>query len=184
MIVNLAFMGEIEFEKPLGKSRTPFYLIPYLNALTSNDFEEKIKKNKAIIGGDAKISISNGLNLDLTFNPDFSQVEVDDEIINLTRFEISLPEKRQLFVQNSDLFSNYGNSRDARPFFSRRIGVAKDINGNTIENKIIAGARLSGKIDENWRIGILNMLTEEDIKNEIPSNNNTVFAIQRNIFSI
>ena len=183
MIVNLAFMGEIEFEKPLGKSRTPFYLIPYLNAITSNDFEEKIKKNKAIIGGDAKISISNGLNLDLTFNPDFSQVEVDDEIINLTRFEVSLPEKRQFFVQNSDLFSNYGNSRDARPFFSRRIGVAKDINGNTIENKIIAGARLSGKIDENWRIGILNMLTEEDIKNEIPSNNNTVFAIQRKVFS-
>ena len=108
---------------------------------------------------------------------------MDDEIINLTRFEVSLPEKRQFFIQNSDLFSNYGNSRDARPFFSRRIGVAKDINGNTIENKIIAGARLSGKIDENWRIGILNMLTEEDIKNEIPSNNNTVFAIQRKVFS-
>ena len=49
--------------------------------------------------------------LDLTYNPDFSQAEVDDEIVNLRRFEIKLPEKRQFFLQNSDLFSNYGAVR-------------------------------------------------------------------------
>ena len=63
------------------------------------------------------------------------------------------------------------------PFFSRRIGVAEDLEGNTIENKIIAGARLSGKLNSNLRLGFLNILTDADIKNEIPSNLNTVFYL-------
>ena len=183
MIINLAFLGKMVFEDPLGKSKAPLAFIPYINGLVSKDFENQSKNNSFNYGGDAKIPIGNGLNLDLTLNPDFSQVEVDDQIVNLTRFEIRLPEKRQFFIQNSDLFSNYGDSRDGRPFFSRRIGVAKDVNGNNIQNKIIAGARLSGKIDENWRIGFLHMVTDEDIKNQIPSNNNTVFSLQKKIFS-
>ncbi len=182
-IVSLAFLGNMIFEDPLGKSKAPLAFIPYLNGITSNDFENQTKLNNLSFGADAKIPIGNGLNLDLTINPDFSQVEVDDQVVNLTRFEVSLPEKRQFFIQNSDLFTNFGDSRDGRPFFSRRIGVAKDINGNTIENKIIAGARLSGKLDENWRVGFLHMRTEEDIANEIPSNNNTVFSLQKKVFS-
>ncbi len=182
-IHSLAYLGKMTFEDPLGKSKAPLAIIPYINGITFKDFENKTKFNNLNFGGDAKVPIGNGLNLDLTINPDFSQVEVDDQIVNLTRFEVSLPEKRQFFIQNSDLFSNYGNARDALPFFSRRIGVAKDKNGNNIENKIIAGARLSGKIDENWRIGFLHMKTDEDIENEIPSNNNTVFSLQKKVFT-
>ena len=182
-IHSLAYLGKMTFEDPLGKSKAPLAIIPYINGIASKNFEENTELSSLSFGGDAKIPIGNGLNLDLTLNPDFSQVEVDDQIVNLTRFEVSLPEKRQFFIQNSDLFSNYGNSRDALPFFSRRIGVAKDKEGNTIENKIIAGARLSGKLDENWRIGFLHMKTEEDIENEIPSNNNTVFALQKKVFT-
>ena len=103
------------------------------------------------------------MNLDLTFNPDFSQVEVDDQVINLTRFEVRLPEKRQFFIQNSDLFANFGSSYNSQPFFSRRIGVAEDKDGNTIQNRIITGARLSGKVNPNLRVGFLNMLTESNI---------------------
>ena len=182
-IHSLAYLGKMTFEDPLGKSKAPLAIIPYINGITFKDFENETKFNNLSFGGDAKVPIGNGLNLDLTVNPDFSQVEVDDQIVNLTRFEVSLPEKRQFFIQNSDLFSNYGNARDALPFFSRRIGVAKDKNGNNIENKIIAGARLSGKIDENWRIGFLHMKTDEDIENEIPSNNNTVFSLQKKVFT-
>ena len=141
------------FEDPLGKSKAPLAFIPYINGLTSKDFENNSKINSLNFGGDVKVPIGNSLNLDLTLNPDFSQVEVDDQVVNLTRFEIRLPEKRQFFIQNSDLFTNYGDSRDGRPFFSRRIGVAKDLDGNNIQNKIITGARLSGKINEDWRIG-------------------------------
>lgn len=124
------------------------------------------------------------MNLDLTVNPDFSNVEVDDIFTNLTRFEVQLPERRQFFIDNNDLFNSFGsNYRDASPFFSRRIGLARDTAGNLIENQILAGARLSGKLDENWRLGVLNIQTAEDLPNQIASNNNMMLALQRKVFS-
>ena len=182
-IFSLAYMGEMIFEKPLGKSRAPIALIPYINTFSGKDFENKSSINDLKIGGDAKFAVGNSMNLDLTINPDFSQVEVDQLITNLTRFEISLPERRQFFIENSDLFGDFGNARDGNPFFSRRIGIAKDMNGNSIENGIVAGARLSGKLNNNLRLGILNVQTEEDLANEIAATNNSVIAIQQKLFS-
>ena len=157
-------------------------MIPYLSSAAQNDFIYSTSKSNISLGGDAKIPIGNALNLDLTFNPDFSQVEVDDQVVNLTRFAISLPEKRQFFTQNDDLFKDFGENRDVIPFFSRRIGVAQDLDGNTIENKIIAGARLSGKLNSNLRLGFLNMLTDSDVNNQIASNLNTVFTLRQKVF--
>ena len=182
-VTNLGFMGDMIFEKPLGKSRTPFAIIPYVNTIALEDFEGDGKETDFQVGGDAKISIGNSMNLDVTVNPDFSNVEVDAIFTNLTRFEVFLPERRQFFIDNGDLFGNFGGRNDANPFFSRRIGIAQDTADNTIENKIIAGARLSGKLDENWRLGFFNIQTDEDIENEIPSNNNTMFVLQRKLFT-
>ncbi len=182
LIGNLAFMGKMVFEKPLKKARNPISIIPYLSGFRQHDFILNEKNSASGFGGDAKIPIGNALNLDLTFNPDFSQVEADDQVVNLTRFAISLPEKRQFFTQNDDLFKDFGANRDVIPFFSRRIGVAEDLEGNTIENKIIAGGRLSGKLNSNLRIGFLNILTEADERNEIPSNLNTVFTLRQKVF--
>ena len=181
-IFNLAYMGEMIFEKPLGKSKTPVSIIPYVNTITAKDFENDVSQTDLKFGGDAKFTIGNSLNLDLTINPDFSQVEVDQQVTNLTRFEISLPERRQFFIENSDLFADFGNNRDSNPFFSRRIGIAKDANGNTIENNIIGGVRLSGKVNNNLRVGLLTMQTAEDIKNEIPTVNNAVITLQQKMF--
>lgn len=184
MLSSLAFMGDLYFEKPLGKSHTPIALIPYVNALADKDYITGETGSRFRIGGDAKIAVGNGMNLDLTVNPDFSNVEVDDIFTNLTRFEQFLPEKRQFFIDNSDLFQSFGSVyRDAYPFFSRRIGLARDTAGNMIENRILGGVRLSGKINENWRLGFLNIQTDEDVANEIPSNNNMMLAVQRKIFS-
>ena len=182
-VFNLAFMGDMVFEKPLGKSRTPLALIPYVNGISLKDFETDESTNQFNVGGDAKVAIGNGMNLDITVNPDFSNVEVDNFFTNLTRFEVNLPERRQFFIDNVDLFGTFGNERDSNPFFSRRIGIAEDIDGETIENGIIGGVRLSGKLNEDWRLGFLNIQTEEDVANEIPSNNNTVFALQKKLFS-
>ncbi|MCJ7467913.1 MAG: carbohydrate binding family 9 domain-containing protein [Maribacter sp.] len=182
-VFGLTFMGDMIFEKPLGKSRTPMALIPYINAITENDREAVLTGNGLKVGGDAKISIGNSMNLDITVNPDFSQVEVDDQVTNLTRFEVSLPEKRQFFIDNSDLFSSFGGSRDANPFFSRRIGIAVDTADNSIENRIIGGLRLSGKLNKDLRVGLLNIQTASDVLNKIPSNNNTMLAIQQKVFS-
>lgn len=182
LIGNLAFMGKMVFETPLEKGRNPISLIPYLSSAAQKDFIYSTSISNISQGVDAKIPIGNALNLDLTFNPDFSQVEVDDQVVNLTRFAISLPEKRQFFTQNDDLFKDFGENRDVIPFFSRRIGVAKDLDGNTIENKIIAGARLSGKLNSNLRLGFLNMLTDSDLNNQIASNLNTVFTLRQKVF--
>lgn len=182
-IFSLAFMGDMIFEKGLGKSRTPLAIIPYINGITAKDYENNQTLNNFKVGGDAKIAIGNSLNLDLTLNPDFSTVEVDNFITNLTRFEVALPERRQFFVDNNDLFGSFGGGRDANPFFSRRIGIAVDTAGNTIENRIIAGARLSGKLNDNLRLGLLNIQTEEDAENEIASNNNMMFSLQQKLFS-
>lgn len=181
LIFNLAFMGDMIFEKPLGKSRTPIALIPFTTGFTTNDFENSTSDTSFGVGGDAKIPIGNSLNLDLTLNPDFSTVEVDNFITNLTRFEVRLPERRQFFVDNNDLFGNFGGGRDANPFFSRRIGIASDTLDNTIENSIIGGARLSGKISNNLRLGFLSIQTAEDEANGIPSNNNLMLALQQKI---
>ena len=181
--INLSYSKPLIFEKPLGKSKTPITIIPYINLLKSNNFEIGRKTNDFQYGGDGRIYIGTGLNLDVTINPDFSQIEVDDQIINLTRFALRLPEKRQFFIQNSDLFSGFGDIYENQPFFTRRIGVTKDINGNTIQNKIHAGIRLSGKLTNKLRVGLLNMQTAEDEMNLIPSNNNTVLSFQQSIFS-
>ncbi len=183
LIFSLAFMGDMVFEKPLGKSRTPLAIIPYVNTIAEKDFVSDNSNTNINLGGDAKVAIGNGMNLDITINPDFSNVEVDNLVTNLTRFEISLPERRQFFVDNSDLFSNFGGSRDANPFFSRRIGIANDTTGNSIENRILGGFRLSGKLDENWRLGLFSIQTDEDVDNEIASNNNSMFVIQRKVFA-
>ncbi len=182
-IFSLAYLGDMVFEKPLGKSKSPISIIPFISTGILKDFTEDTKDTPFSIGGDAKMTIGNSMNLDLTINPDFSQVEVDQQITNLTRFSIALPERRQFFVENSDLFANFGSNRDARPFFSRRIGIANDLDGNNIENSIIGGIRLSGKLTNNLRLGILNMQTDDDITNEIAATNNSVIAIQQKLFS-
>ena len=180
---SIAFANDLVFEKPFGKSRSPVSLIPYVNGLIQKDFINDNSSKNLHYGGDAKVAIGDAMNLDITVNPDFSNVEVDDIFTNLTRFEVFLPEKRQFFIDNSDLFGNFGSSLDAIPFFSRRIGLARDTTGSLIENRIIGGARLSGKLSQNWRLGLLNIQTAENSDNKIPSNNNMMLALQRQLFS-
>ncbi|MGI9545498.1 MAG: DUF5916 domain-containing protein, partial [Cyclobacteriaceae bacterium] len=110
----------------------------------------------ARVGVDAKVAITSGLNLDLTINPDFSQVDVDEQVTNLNTFNVRFPERRLFFLENSDLFSDFGIP-PMRPFFSRRIGLDDD--GNTIP--ILYGVRLSGNLNKDLRVGVMNMQTKE-----------------------
>lgn len=167
---TLAFTGTLVWDKPLTGSDLRFSLIPYISGKSIQNKESgEETKYKATGGFDAKISLSTSLNLDLTVNPDFSQVEVDRQRTNIERFELFFPEKRQFFLENSDLFASLGRD-NIRPFFSRRIGLESPVN---------AGLRLSGKIGENWRIGVLNMQTGK--KDSIQSINYATIAIQRKI---
>ncbi|HYR83377.1 MAG TPA: DUF5916 domain-containing protein [Terriglobia bacterium] len=100
-------------------------------------------------GVDAKFGVTTSLNLDVTYNTDFAQVEVDTQQINLTRFNLRFPEKRPFFLENSGLFT-VGKGSDLDLFFSRRIGL--DDQGNLVPIK--AGARLSGKA-RGFNVGML-----------------------------
>ncbi|SFA76520.1 DUF5916 domain-containing protein [Algoriphagus aquimarinus] len=183
-LLSLAFSRKLIFEEPLEKNDANISLIPYVASRMSRNYLEGTKeKPTPSIGGDAKVGIGPALNLDLTFNPDFSQVEVDEQVTNLDRFEIFFPERRQFFLENGDLFANFGHPL-ARPFFSRRIGVDRDENtGQNIQNKIIYGARISGKITDDWRVGMMNMQTASDDEAGISGKNFSVLAVQKKIFS-
>lgn len=183
-IYNLAYTGELIWDEAPKKPAVNVAIIPFITGgISKNQLEGTPQKTVSGIGGDAKIAITPSLNLDLTVNPDFSQVEVDRQVTNLDRFEIFFPERRQFFLENADLFSSFGNQR-ARPFFSRRIGIAIDKNtGQNLQNPIIFGARLSGRLDKNWRVGLLNMQAAKDANINLPSYNYTVGAVQRRVFT-
>jgi Domain of unknown function (DUF5916) len=183
-IYGLAFMGLIHFEQNLPDPGSNISLIPYALANRNREYITQTKsKISGIIGGDIKIGLTPGMNLDLTANPDFSQVEVDQQVTNLTRFEISLPETRQFFQENADLFANFGND-NIRPFFSRRIGISFDTLTHTnVLNTIIGGARLSGKLTPNLRTGLLNMITAGDKSNGLPTYNYSILSLQRSLYS-
>ena len=179
-LFNLAFNGKLIFEEPLRSKGRSISLIPYVTAGVSKDYESGTAANRNFdIGGDAKIGITSGLNLDLTVNPDFSQVEVDRQVTNLDRFEIFFPERRQFFLENADLFGGFGFG-SINPFFSRRIGTATNGDGDLVQNRILAGARLSGKLNDKLRVGLLNMQTANG-DNSVFATNYTVAAVQRNI---
>ncbi len=169
---SLAYTGVLQWDEPLPKSKMMFSVIPYIFGSAAKNFETGGNTTyRKDFGFDAKLGLTTSMNLDLTYNPDFSQAEVDQQVTNLDRFELFFPEKRQFFLENSDLFSNYGFN-SVTPFFSRRIGL---------DAPVRAGARLSGKISNNWRLGFLDMQTEKT-DNQL-SRNFMVASLQRKLFS-
>ena len=126
------------------------------------------------IGADAKWSVTPSLTLDATVNTDFAQVEVDEEQINLDRFNLFFPEKRPFFLENAGLFS-VGLPGDVELFFSRRIGIGDD--GTVIP--IRGGGRLTGKVG-GVNVGLLNMQTAR-VGDDISSANFSVARVSRDL---
>jgi len=169
---SLAYTGVLVWDESPPETGVNFSLIPYvLGSVNGEKGEETEYETK--VGGDVKFALTSSLNLDLTINPDFSQVEVDRQITNLDRFELFFPERRQFFLENADLFANYGYST-IRPFFSRRIGLDVPIH---------AGIRVSGNLNEKWRMGVMDMQTAKKEDIGLPSQNFGVVSFQRKVFS-
>ncbi len=155
-IYNMAYTGSLLWDKVLPTPKKNAVLIPFFTSNVQGDHENNLpNKYGASAGLDAKITLNSSLNVDLTLNPDFSQVEVDQQVTNLTRFSIFLPEKRSFFLENADIFGEYGIPGIITPFYSRKIGLDKDNNAIPI----LGGARLSGNINTSTRFGIMNMQT-------------------------
>ena len=172
--VSLAYTGVLVWDKPPPPAGSNISIIPHVLGGINHDFQQEDSRSyESDAGLNAKIGLSSSMTLDLTVNPDFSQVEVDEQIVDLERFELFFPEKRQFFLENEDLFASFGNE-DIRPFFSRRIGLDAPIH---------AGGRLSGQINRNWRLGVMNMQTGPVDDIQKPAQNFSVISLKRRVSS-
>ncbi len=168
--IIMAYSGVLDWDAPPPDQGSNISLIPYLSGVIDSP-QKNFTSNQFNPGADIKFNLTSSLNLDITINPDFSQAEVDQQVTNLDRFELFFPERRQFFLENADLFGNFGYD-NIRPFFSRRIGL---------KNPIIGGIRLSGNIDEKWRVGLLDIQTQEDLEKGLSGENFGVFTLQRKV---
>ncbi|MCK5148605.1 carbohydrate binding family 9 domain-containing protein [bacterium] len=160
------------------------YIIGGIQNDPDTDFSNKTTKD---FGLDAKIALTGNLSLDLTVNTDFAQVESDQERVNLSRFSLYFPEKREFFLEGAEVFS-FGAGRGSgrggggmNLFYSRRIGI---VDGH--EARILGGAKMVGKIG-NFQVGMLNMITDEteiietDTAYTAPRTNFSVLRLRRDI---
>ncbi len=139
------------------------------------------------IGGDARYGITPNLTADFTVNTDFAQVEVDEQQVNLTRFSLFFPEKRDFFLEGRGIFDfarggtgvtqNSGPSDTPYLFYSRRIGLE---GGRIVP--ITAGGRLTGKLGP-YAIGIVNIQTGDEPVSQADATNFTVVRLKRDVFS-
>ncbi len=172
-------MQEYRFEGIYSKK--PLYITPYalvgiqqINELneeeteyhTDNDFTREI-------GIDLKYSLTSNLTLDLTANTDFAQVEADDQQVNLTRFSLFFPEKRQFFQERASIF-DFNFEQFNRLFYSRKIGIDDD--GNPV--RIVGGARLVGRVGK-FDLGFLNMQTAKS--DELNSENFGLLRLRKQV---
>ncbi len=134
---------------------------------------------EAALGGDAKVMLAPSLTLDLTYNTDFAQVEVDEQQINLTRFNLFFPEKRPFFLENAGIFSvgssSQGGGQAVEMFFSRRVGIGPG--GSPVP--IVGGGRLTGKV-RGLTLGLLDIQTDE-VSGLVRPNNYAVGRLVREL---
>ena len=172
---DLGYNGSLVWDEVPKKAKSNIALIPYMLTSTTKDIEAGSPADNNIdVGIDAKIAVTSSLNLDVTVNPDFSQVDVDRQVTNLTNVNIRFPEQRIFFVENSDIFSDFGIP-PMRPFFSRKIGLRDD--GSSIP--ILYGARLTGNLNKDTRIGLMNLQTKSVV--DEPGNNYSALAFNRRV---
>lgn len=174
--IDLNFMGTLDWEANPEKASGKVVLIPYVAGGTNRDFESETQtayQKESSTGLDAKVALTGSLNLDLTVNPDFSNADVDQQVTNLSRFSIFFPERRNFFLENGDIFSNFGGW-NIQPFFSRRIGL---IDGEQIP--IHYGGRLTGNVTKSTRVGLMNVQT--GALDSISSQNYSVAAVHQQV---
>jgi hypothetical protein len=164
-----------------------FEIKPYAISSVESDLAADVPLSNDLTGNlglDSKIGLTRGLTADLTYNTDFAQVEEDEQQVNLTRFSLFFPEKREFFLEGQGIFA-FGGVTQRRsgnpgeipmPFFSRRIGI--DDYGNAVP--ILGGGRVTGRAGK-YTIGLVNIQTREERSLGEPSTNFSVMRVRRDI---
>ena len=143
-----SYMGELRGLSGLSR-RGGVELLPYVAGSVSVAEADGDPDPDANLGLDAKLGVGAGLTLDVAVNPDFGQVEADPAIVNLTAFEVTLPERRPFFVAGNEIFAGAPPSY----FYSRRIGAEPD--------RLLGAAKLSGRLGERTTLGALTAITDD-----------------------
>mgnify|MGYP001294787779 CR=1 FL=1 len=184
-LARVSLAGDLTGLKLAGSGRN-IRVKPFAAGRTTRETGGLGFDQQADVGGDIKVGIGGGLTLDGTVNPDFAQVEADEQQVNLTQFSQFFPEKREFFLENSGIFYVGDAARNNRVqltptpdedlllFFSRRVGL--DPTGRTIQ--IPAGIRLTGNV-AGLTLGALSMQTEA-VRNNRPTNY-SVFRLRKNV---
>ena len=178
------------------RARRRLEFLPYISPRAVRDYETRAATDfDADVGVDAKIGVTDELTADLTYNTDFAQVEADQEVVNLTRFSLFFPEKRQFFTESLGIF-DYGKSGSSPGgeaaandpgilplFYSRRIGL---VEGQAVP--LVGGGKLTGRVGP-YSLGLMNITTRTaDVRlasgeREVEGSNFTVLRVKRNILS-
>lgn len=169
--------GMIDLPRPgMNMEVKPYALSEATQA--RNNFADLDADGRFDAGVDVKWEVRPGLTLDLTANTDFAQVEVDDQQVNLTRFRLFFPEKRDFFLENAGVFEfGYRSFFEPPPFilfFSRRIGL----NDSGAEIPVLGGARLTGRLGRQT-LGLINLVTDSELGE--PVTNYAVARYKRDI---
>ena len=176
----------VGLEAPAGSRRME--LKPYaIGSQTHVPLRDINNEWSGDIGGDFKFGVTDGLTADLTWNTDFAQVEDDESQVNLSRFSLFYPEKREFFLEGQGVFDfggrqtrafGGGGPSDAPiPFFSRAIGIS---GGSSVP--ILGGARLHGRTGA-YTMGLMNIQTGETAGLDVESTNFSAFRMKRDLFS-
>ena len=184
-LYRLSQAGELhglELEEPRNLKVTP-YAVGSASRTYTNPVETEADLDGAF-GLDVKYGVTPSLTLDLTYNTDFAQVEVDEQVVNLTRFNVRFPEKRPFFLENAGLFAAGKPGVDL--FFSRRIGVDASTRAAV---PILGGARMSGRAGQ-FNLAFLTMQTDRLLATEslvdpravlTPYNNYSMVRVSREL---
>ncbi len=167
-VVQVSQAGLVEGLEDLRQGRG-FTLKPFTSVIT--DLESGDVDIQP--GADLFYRVTPQLTLALTVNTDFAEAEVDDRVVNLTRFPIFFPERRDFFLEDAGVFDFGGIRQSPRPFFSRRIGLVRGT-----QKGITAGARLTGRAGD-WRIGAMTVQMDPD--DELGDKNLSVLRLQRDV---
>ena len=166
---DLRFTKTFEVEQLSENRSSRFAVIPSITMNHSENLVDDTKDDMVKPSVDVQVNVSSSLKLDATINPDFSQIDVDQQVTNLSRFSVFFPERRNFFLENSDLFTNLGVG-GVNPFYSRRIGA---------DSEIAFGLKLSGNIAEKTRLGVLNVATKAEDDN--PAQNYGALVVQQQL---
>ncbi len=179
----------VGIEAPPGSTQLDIKPFAIMDVTSDHLASPLISNDPGGSGGlDVKYGLTQNLVADLTVNTDFAHVEADEQQVNLTRFSLFFPEKREFFVENQGVFAFGGagtgpfGGGDSTPvlFYSRRIGLAGGEHGAAVEVPIHAGGRMTGRVGQ-FTVGALNMQTGEAPSAAATATNFTVVRVKRDV---